>query len=452
MKSAEGPESSTAKPKLPSERSVPAAPEPEWPPCPGARPGPARWGPLGPRPPGGRRGRPTWGAAQPRSPEIAEPGNATAAARRRERSGERGGGRRLLSPGLRKSANYFQRTQTFLFPLLAAVPLALESFSGFPRGRRDAIASPGFLGGGSANFVDSGTRSARPAAEPRPRCSGAPEDRDPGTLASGKGSQLSSLGSGCGALHTYCRTGASGLTKAEPRPPGLAPRRGVPWAGKRQVCQASVACWIGERPPQQRVPLALSTLGGQPWTQDCSVAELSGPGSWLLRPVRRGIKVWASAPCVSTRAAALWEEDRAESRGLLRLLVSVAALSLRRVSGKRRERRGHRGAPADAPPAASQAAPPRGDEALAVKMEVTCLLLLALIPFHCRGQGVYGKSQRPAPPWRSHAETLQDLAQSTRCRGSVEPWARTLERMTASPPSPGRRETEQAASEPKNRS
>lgn len=253
MKSSEGPESSTAKPKLRSERSAPAAPEPEWPRCPGARPGPARWGPLGPRPPGGGRGRPTWGAAQPRSPEIAEPGNATAAARRRERSGERGGGRRLLSPGL-LSANYFQRTQTFLFPLLAAVPLALESFSGFPRGRRDAIASPGFLGGGSANFADSGTRSARPAAEPSPRCSSAPEDRDPGVLASGKGAQPGSLGSGCGALHTYCRTGASGLTKAEPRPPGLAPRRGVPWAGKRQVCQASVACWIGARPQQQRGP------------------------------------------------------------------------------------------------------------------------------------------------------------------------------------------------------
>lgn len=58
------------------------------------------------------------------------------------------------------------------------------------------------------------------------------------------------------------------------------------------------------------------------------MAELSGPGSWLLRPVRRGIKVRASAPCVSTRAAALWEEDGAESRGLLRLLVSVAALSV----------------------------------------------------------------------------------------------------------------------------
>lgn len=254
MKSSEGPESSTAKPKLPSERSAPAAPEPEWPPCPGARPGPARWGPLGPRPPGGGRGRPTWGAAQPRSPEIAEPGNAAAAARRRERSGERGGGRRLLSPGLRKSANYFQRTQTFLFPLLAVVPLALETFSGFPRGRRDAITSPGFLGGGSANFADSETRSARPAAEASPRCSGALEDRDPGALASGKGAQPGSPGSGCGALHTYCRTGASGLTIAETRPPDLARRGASPGRGNHKFCQGSVACWIGARPPQQRGP------------------------------------------------------------------------------------------------------------------------------------------------------------------------------------------------------
>lgn len=182
MKSSEGPESSTAKPKLPSERSAPAAPEPEWPPCPGARPGPARWGPLGLRPPGGGRGRPTWGAAQPRSPEIAEPGSATAAAKRRERTAETGGGWRLQSccPGLGKSANYFQRTQTFLLPLLAAVPLALESFSGIPRGHWDAITSPGFLGGGSANFVDPGTRSARSAAEFSPRCSSAQQDRDPG--------------------------------------------------------------------------------------------------------------------------------------------------------------------------------------------------------------------------------------------------------------------------------
>lgn len=265
MKSSEGPESGTAKPKLPSEPSASAAPEPEWPPCPGARPGPARWGPLGPRLPGGGRGRPTWGAAQPRSPEIAEPGNATAAARRRERSGERGGGRRLLSPGLRKSANYFQRTQTFLFPLLAAVPLALETFSGFPRGRRDAITSPGFLGGGSANFADSETRSARPAAEPSPRCSGASEDRDPGALASGKGAQPGSPGSGCGALHTYCRTGASGLTIAETRPPGLAPPRDVPWAGKPQVLSGIGGLLDRRAAATAERSLALSTLGGQPW-------------------------------------------------------------------------------------------------------------------------------------------------------------------------------------------
>lgn len=329
MKTSEGPESSTAKPKLPSERSAPAAPEPEWPPCPGARPGPARWGPHGPRPPGGGRGRPTWGAAQPRSPEIAEPGNATAAARRRESSGERGGGRRLLSPGLRKSANYFQRTQTFLFPLLAAVPLALESFSRFPRGRGDAIASPGFLGGGSANFSDWGTRSARPAAEPSPRCSGAPADRDPGALASGKGAGPGSLGSDCGALHIYCRTEASGLTEAEPRPPGPGSAEGRPLGGETTSLSGILglldrrAAAAAERSPRTQHPRR-TTLG----TQDCSVAEHSGPGSWLRRPVRRGIKVWASAPCVSTQAAALWEEDGAESRGLLRLLVSVAALSI----------------------------------------------------------------------------------------------------------------------------
>lgn len=41
------------------------------------------------------------------------------------------------------------------------------------------------------------------------------------------------------------------------RSPGLpvpAPRRGVPWAGKRQVCQSSVACWIEASPPPQRGP------------------------------------------------------------------------------------------------------------------------------------------------------------------------------------------------------
>jgi hypothetical protein len=77
-----------------------------------------------------------------------------------------------------------------------------------------------------------------------------------------------------------------------------------------------------------------------------------------------------------------------------------------RFSGKGGDTGGVTGAPVDAPPAASRAAPPRGDEAPAVKMEVTCLLLLALIPFHCRGQGVYGKSLCPAPRWLSPARKL----------------------------------------------
>lgn len=251
MKSSEGPESSTAKPKLPSERSAPAAPEPEWPPCPGARPGPARWGPLGLRPPGGGRGRPTWGAAQPRSPEIAEPGSATAAAKRRERTAETGGGWRLQSccPGLGKSANYFQRTQTFLLPLLAAVPLALESFSGIPRGHWDAITSPGFLGGGSANFVDPGTRSARSAAEFSPRCSSARQDRDPGRPCL-REKRLAPipwvrLPSPPHPLQNWSQR----LTS---RPGSTV---GRPLGGERQVCQASVACWIGARPLQQGGPL-----------------------------------------------------------------------------------------------------------------------------------------------------------------------------------------------------
>lgn len=327
MKSSEGPESSTAKPKLPSERSAPAAPEPEWPPCPGAWPGPARWGPLGPRPPGGGRGRPTWGAAQPRSPEIAEPGNATAAARRRERSGERGGGRRLLSPGLRKSANYFQRTQTFLFPLLAVVPLALETFSGFPRGRRDAITSLGFLGGGSANFADSETRSARPAAEASPRCSGASEDRDPGALASGKGAQPRSPGSGCGALHTYCRTGASGLTIAETRPPGLAPPRGVPWAGKPQVLSGIGGLLDRRAAATTERSLALSTLGGQPWgPRTARWPSFLGQGAGCCARCAEASRS-GPAPPASPPGQPPYGKRTEPSRGLLRLLVSVAALS-----------------------------------------------------------------------------------------------------------------------------
>lgn len=57
------------------------------------------------------------------------------------------------------------------------------------------------------------------------------------------------------------------------------------------------------------------------------MAELSGPGSWLLRLVHRSTRVWASAPSDPTRAAALWEKDRA-SRRLLGLLLSVVSLSV----------------------------------------------------------------------------------------------------------------------------
>lgn len=93
-------------------------------------------------------------------------------------------------------------------------------------------------------------------------------------------------------------------------------------------------------------------------------------------------------------------------RRLLSLPVSVAAAAPSVTSRRKGRHRGQRGAPADAPPAASRAAPPRGDEAPAVKMEVTCLLLLALIPFHCRGQGVYGKSRCPAARWLSTERKL----------------------------------------------
>lgn len=93
-------------------------------------------------------------------------------------------------------------------------------------------------------------------------------------------------------------------------------------------------------------------------------------------------------------------------RRLFSLPVSVAAVVLSVASWGRGRNKGHRGAPAYAPPAASWAALSRGDEAPAVKMEVTCLLLLALIPFHCQGQGVYGKNPRPAAHQLSTARKL----------------------------------------------
>lgn len=121
---------------------------------------------------------------------------------------------------------------------------------------------------------------------------------------------------------------------------------------------------------------------------------------------------------------------RCRHRRLLSLLVSVAAAAPSVASRGKRGRRGHRGAPADAPPATSRAAPPRGDEAPAVKMEVTCLLLLALIPFHCRGQGVYGKSPRPAPRWLS---TARKLCKRRKVRAAGVWWGPRLELWSGCP-------------------
>lgn len=120
------------------------------------------------------------------------------------------------------------------------------------------------------------------------------------------------------------------------------------------------------------------------------MTRLLAPGRWLLRRALGGTRGRASAPCVPARAAALPEEKPGRRLRLLNLLVSVASQGNKETQGASR-------VPGRCAPAASRAAPPRGDEAPAVKMEVTCLLLLALIPFHCRGQGVYGKSLRPTP-------------------------------------------------------
>lgn len=131
-------------------------------------------------------------------------------------------------------------------------------------------------------------------------------------------------------------------------------------------------------------------------------------------------------------------------RRLLSLLVSAAAPSV--ASRGRGRRKGHRGAPADAPPTASRAAPPRGDEARAVKMEVTCLLLLALIPFHCRGQGVYGKSPRPA---ESRFSPARKLCKRRKVRAARVWWVPRLGLWSGCPgprPFPEREEIELAAS------
>lgn len=136
-------------------------------------------------------------------------------------------------------------------------------------------------------------------------------------------------------------------------------------------------------------------------------------------------------------------------RRLLSLLISVAAAAAAPsvASRGRRRRKGHRRAPAEAPPTASRAVPPRGDEARAVKMEVTCLLLLALIPLHCQGQGVYGKSPRPAP---CRLSTARKLCKRRKVRAARVWWVPRLGLWSGCPgprPFPESEEIELAASE-----
>lgn len=88
MKSSEGPESSTAKPKLGSERSAPAAPEPEWPRCPGARPAPPAGALSGP---GRREGGGDAQLGARRSPAL--PRSRSPGMPRRRPDGGRGAGR-----------------------------------------------------------------------------------------------------------------------------------------------------------------------------------------------------------------------------------------------------------------------------------------------------------------------------------------------------------------------
>lgn len=152
--------------------------------------------------------------------------------------------------------------------------------------------------GGSANFADPGPRGSRPSAQP---ASAAPWLRkaETGLLRLREGAHLGSLGSGPRAPGTRRRTGDSGLIRAEPGPPRPAPRRGVPWAGKRQVYQLSVACWIEAPPPTQRGPWCPATpaespgdsgrLGG--WAPRAGALAAApgarrhpGPGQRPLRP------------------------------------------------------------------------------------------------------------------------------------------------------------------------
>uniref|UniRef100_A0A8C0N3P8 MAM domain containing glycosylphosphatidylinositol anchor 1 n=1 Tax=Canis lupus familiaris TaxID=9615 RepID=A0A8C0N3P8_CANLF len=394
MKSSEG-GSSTAKPKLPSEPSAPAAPA-QRPPRPGARPGPARWGPPQAEAAGRGRGRPTWGAAQPGSPESSEPGSAAAAARRREPSSAGGGGERRprRSPGLAESANIFQTTQTFLVspPSGVSVGWNCSPDSRGAAGARFLPGAPRWLG----QLRGPGTRGSRPSSEPRRRCSrlgraaaGAPPPRG------ARPTRPPRVGLRGPRRLPQDRRRRINLSVARALPPPL--HRGASPGGETASLPAAGGLLDRGAPSAAEGSLAPRARSTQPWGPGadrrpgssrrgagCCAGRAEAPGAGPAPPASpRGQR--------PRRRRNPGRRRRRRRRRLLGLLASAAAPSA--ASRGKGGRRGHRGAPADAPPATSRAAPPRGDEAPAVKMEVTCLLLLALIPFHCRGQGVYAPAQ-----------------------------------------------------------
>lgn len=207
----------------------------------------------------------------------------------------------------------------------------MESFSGFPRGRRDAIAFP--PDPSAAARLTSRTRGPG-ALAPRPNpVLAAPalqRTGDPGALASRKGAQPGSLGSSCGALHTYCRTGARGLTKAES--PGLpAWLRGGASPGRGNDKFVRHRWPVGsERGRRSReVPsTALSTLGRQPWgPRTARWLSFLGQGAGCCARCAEASRSGA-APPASPPGQPPCGERTEPSLGLLRLLASVAALSV----------------------------------------------------------------------------------------------------------------------------
>ncbi|XDB63626.1 hypothetical protein AB1E18_016953 [Capra hircus] len=198
---------------------------------------------------------------------------------------------------------------------------------------------------------------------------------------------------------SFPAAGDSGLTRAEPGPPRPRSTEGRPLGGETTSLSVVGGLLDPKASASAEGSLEPRTPSGQPW----GPGEARRPGS-----LGRGAGCGAGraeapgarpAPPASPRGQRprrrrnpdRCRRRRRRRRRLLSLLIAAAAPTV--ASRRRGRRKGHRGAPADAPPTASRAAPPRGDEARAVKMEVTCLLLLALLPFHCRGQGVYAPAQ-----------------------------------------------------------